>query len=211
MAKKKASKKRFEPAAKGLQRKDVDGRRAPRPSKRTATGRRPASKPLLAPPQPLPAMASMEHTVTVEAPVERVWDVLAQRLSEWWPGGFSALANSEKMVLEPWAGGRLYERGTGGAELLWANVLTVVPNRTLLWVGHIAPGWGGPSLSYAQFALSPAGEGRTEIAFTDTVMGRVDAATRASISDGWRFLLEKALKGFVEGKGRSFYSRSAGT
>ncbi len=67
-----------------------------------------------------PATGSVEPvraTVTVEAPAERAFDVFTRRFDAWWPRthklGAGDLAEG---VLEPWGGGRWYERDTDGCE-----------------------------------------------------------------------------------------------
>ncbi|MEO2010992.1 MAG: hypothetical protein ABGX22_20120, partial [Pirellulaceae bacterium] len=66
--------------------------------------------------------AQCELSVTIEASRQRVWRALNDQLSSWWLPVFHMLGPDSIVTLEPWAGGRLYEK-CGNDELLWYTVL----------------------------------------------------------------------------------------
>jgi uncharacterized protein YndB with AHSA1/START domain len=211
---KKAAKKRFGSVEAAARTKAAPGRRAPKPAptaKRTRPAKtRPVTEPVSAsssaaatpqsPPAPLKPAAQIETIeleVSIAAPIHRVWDALVNELSSWWPKSFHALANAELMTLEARAGGRLFERSSDGAELLWAHVLHIQPNKTLTTVGFIAPPWGGPSMGIVTYNLRENGPA-TVVRVTDAIVGRCERDTADSMVEGWRFLLEQGLRKYIE-------------
>lgn len=72
--------------------------------------------------------AKVRAVATVEAPIERAFQVFTQRCDAWWPRPYR-LGQTERIdvVLEPRAGGRWYERTADGKECDWGKVLAWHP------------------------------------------------------------------------------------
>jgi uncharacterized protein YndB with AHSA1/START domain len=71
-----------------------------------------------------PAASAVRKALTVDVPVEHAFDVFTRRMDAWWPrthhiGG----SPMKEAVLEPFDGGRWYERGDDGSECEWGRVL----------------------------------------------------------------------------------------
>jgi uncharacterized protein YndB with AHSA1/START domain/DNA-binding MarR family transcriptional regulator len=81
-------------------------------------------------------------TITVEAPVSVAFRVFIDQ-GAWWPVKTHHLAEpaGDTVVLEPFPGGRWYERSAGGAECEWGRVLAWEPPHRILLTWQIAPGW----------------------------------------------------------------------
>lgn len=141
---------------------------------------------------------TIELQVIIEAARPRVWKALVAETSRWWPRSFLALPDSRRFVIEPRLGGRVYETSGKGAGAVWYTVSAVVPPSLLAMVGHLAPPFGGPSVSMPRFTLEEDGTRRTIVRLGDAMLGRIDESTRACCEDGWRTLLEKHLKAHVE-------------
>jgi DNA-binding transcriptional ArsR family regulator len=80
-------------------------------------------------------------TVRVNAPLAVAFDVfIGQR---WWPVQTHHLAQpaGTEVVLEPFAGGRWFERGADGAETDWGIVLAWQPPHRILLTFQVSPGW----------------------------------------------------------------------
>jgi uncharacterized protein YndB with AHSA1/START domain len=78
--------------------------------------------------------APVRRAITVEATVERAFDVFTAGFGRWWPASYS-IGNSplKNAVIEPRSGGRWYEVGQDGAECEWGEVLEWdAPSRLLL-------------------------------------------------------------------------------
>jgi uncharacterized protein YndB with AHSA1/START domain len=92
------------------------------------------------------AIPAVRKSVTVNAPVERAFDVFTDGIGTWWPLEQHSLGgeNIERMIFEPRAGGRVYEIRKDGSEGEWADVLTYdrPSSFTLAWRPYERPGEG---------------------------------------------------------------------
>lgn len=83
----------------------------------------------------------ISKSVRVNAPVSVAFDVFVSQ--DWWPVETHHLASSpgHQVVLEPFVGGRWYERTADGTETDWGNVLVWQPPYRLLLTWQVAPDW----------------------------------------------------------------------
>jgi uncharacterized protein YndB with AHSA1/START domain len=66
----------------------------------------------------------VRKSVTVDAAQELAFDVFTARHGTWWPSTYHIGASDyETAVIEPFAGGRWFERGVDGTEADWGKVL----------------------------------------------------------------------------------------
>jgi uncharacterized protein YndB with AHSA1/START domain len=78
---------------------------------------------------------AVRQSVTVPLPVERAFELFVDEFGKWWPKdshhtGGAPLADA---IIEPFEGGRWYERTQEGTESEWGRVLVVErPHRILL-------------------------------------------------------------------------------
>ena len=71
-----------------------------------------------------PSSAAVRKTLTVDVPLEHAFDVFTRRMDAWWPPTHHIGASPmQQAVLEPFDGGRWYERGADGSECEWGRVL----------------------------------------------------------------------------------------
>ena len=108
---------------------------------------------------------SVAKTVTVEAPLNTAFRVFAEQ-HRWWPVATHHLAETagETVVLEPFAGGRWFERAADGTETDWGRVLIWEPPHRLVLTFQIAPGWS--------YQPDPALASEIEVRFTAEAGGR---------------------------------------
>jgi DNA-binding transcriptional ArsR family regulator/uncharacterized protein YndB with AHSA1/START domain len=80
-------------------------------------------------------------TVRVDAPLAVAFEVFIGQA--WWPVATHHLADphGSEVVLEPFAGGRWYERSADGAETDWGSVLAWQPPYRLLLSFQVSPAW----------------------------------------------------------------------
>jgi len=96
--------------------------------------------------------------VTVEAPLERAFRVFVEQFDKIKPREHNLLAvDVAETVLEPRAGGRIYDRGVDGSECQWARVLTYEPPNRVVFSWDINPQW--------QLEPDPAKTSEVEVRF----------------------------------------------
>lgn len=88
------------------------------------------------------SVASVRATVTVDAPIERAFQVFTERCDAWWPRSHR-LGQAERIdvVLEARAGGRWYECTADGRQCDWGKVLAWHPPNRLSLSWQIAIGF----------------------------------------------------------------------
>jgi len=85
---------------------------------------------------------SVRHQVVVEAPIERAFSVFTEDFGSFKPREHNLLGvEIAETVLEPRAGGRLYDRGVDGSECAWARVLVYEPPDRVVISWDIDPRW----------------------------------------------------------------------
>jgi uncharacterized protein YndB with AHSA1/START domain len=107
----------------------------------------------------------VNREITVDAPVERAFQVFAERFDTWWPRSHKiGAADMQEAVLERRTGGRWYERDADGSECEWGTVLAYEPPHRLVLTWQIGPDWQyhADQASEIEVNFTPAGE-RTHV------------------------------------------------
>jgi len=85
---------------------------------------------------------AIQLSIVVEAPLERAFHVFVDDFDQIKPREHNMLAvDIEETVLEPRAGGRIFDRGVDGSECQWARVLAFEPPNRLVFSWDISPRW----------------------------------------------------------------------
>ncbi len=88
------------------------------------------------------AATSVRHEIVVQAPIARAFSVFTDDFGSFKPPEHNMLAvEIAETVLEPRAGGRVYDRGTDGSECQWARVLAYEPPDRVVISWDISPQW----------------------------------------------------------------------
>jgi uncharacterized protein YndB with AHSA1/START domain len=75
-------------------------------------------------------------------PIEFAFRTLTQKMATWWPASHHIGSTPfEEIVVEPFAGGRWFERGANGAECDWGRVLVWEPPKRVVVSWHLQPDW----------------------------------------------------------------------
>ncbi len=100
----------------------------------------------------------IEKTVRVNAPLAVAFEVFIEQ--QWWPVDTHNLAGSpgSEVVLEPFRGGRWYERAPDGTETDWGTVLAWQPPCRLLLTWQVSPRWS--------YEPDPGRAAQIEVTFT---------------------------------------------
>lgn len=110
-------------------------------------------------------IASVRHTITVEAPREHAFEVFTRGIDTWWFRDHSIGTEPLKeVVMEPCKGGRVFERGIHGAECDWGRVLVWEPPSRLVVAWQIGGDW--------RFDPDPARASEYEVRFIEETPAR---------------------------------------
>jgi len=74
----------------------------------------------------------VQQSVHVDCPIEEAFRLFTERFAEWWPLSRCSVTgeDAETCAIEPWEGGRVFERTRSGEESEWGSVtLWDPPNR----------------------------------------------------------------------------------
>jgi uncharacterized protein YndB with AHSA1/START domain len=109
------------------------------------------------------------RSITVPLARAAAFDLFTHRMSEFWPSGHSIGASPfEVVVMEPWVGGRWYERSTDGIECPWGRVLAWEPPSRVVLAWQLNADW----------TYDPGFETEVEVSFTETEPGRTKVGLR---------------------------------
>jgi uncharacterized protein YndB with AHSA1/START domain len=108
---------------------------------------------------------SIQHSIAVEAPIERAFEVFTRDFGAFKPAEHNLLSVPiAETIFEPFAGGYLYDRGTDGSECRWARVVAYEPPERVLLTWNIGPTW--------QVETDPAKVSEWEVRFTAEAANR---------------------------------------
>jgi len=129
----------------------------------------------------------VKHSIVVEAPIARAFEVFTQDFGSFKPPAHNLLrVEIAETVFEPRVGGYLYDRGVDGSECRWARVLAYDPPNRVVLTWNISPRW--------QIESDPEKVSEWEVRFTSETPER----TRVEIEhrklerhgDGWEGVRE---------------------
>jgi uncharacterized protein YndB with AHSA1/START domain len=147
---------------------------------------------------------AVRASITVEVPQKRAFEVFTTGMSSWWPLDTHHIgdADAAEAVVEPFVGGRYFERGVDGSECDWGRVAAWEPPDRLVLLWMLSREWGfDPDESHATevevlfVAESPT---RTRVELSHSGFERMPHGDeiRASVASdgGWRGLLDLFAK-----------------
>jgi uncharacterized protein YndB with AHSA1/START domain len=129
-------------------------------------------------------------SVTVPVAPAEAFRIYTERPAEWLPPEHTFIRDPQSIIMEPWAGGRFYERGADGAEVTRGTIVEWAPPGRLAVTWRIGPNWQPvfddehASVIVAEF--SPAGADATEVTATYTHLdrhGEMAGLIRSAISN----------------------------
>lgn len=117
------------------------------------------------------------HSIVVQAPVQRAYDVFVSRFGDFKPRTHNMLAVPiAETVLEPYVGGHIYDRGIDGTECRWARILELDPPTRLVFSWDISPSWQVESdldrTSRVTVTFTADGADRTRVELTHDQLDR---------------------------------------
>ena len=134
--------------------------------------------------------AAPRVSVTVPAPPADAFRIYTERQIEWQPSEHLTLREPESIVMEPRVGGRFYERGADGTEVVRGTITEWEPPGRLAVTWRIGPGWqpapDDENASVIVVEFIPVGPDSTEVVFTYTHLeqhGEMAPVLRAAIGN----------------------------
>jgi len=149
------------------------------------------------------APAAIRKTITVNAPIERAFEVFATRMGDWWHKEHSIAKETTQVdvVIEPRAGGRWLEKGADGSEHQWGRVLAYDPPHRLVLAWQLDREFAyDPRLETTVEVTFEKRDGATLVTFEHRDLERMGGGTVElfeSMDGGWGMLLD-LYKGAAE-------------
>ncbi|AKF04435.1 SRPBCC family protein [Sandaracinus amylolyticus] len=86
---------------------------------------------------------SVRKVLTVHAPREIAWRVFTREMGTWWPLAQYKIGRAKAVdaIIEPFVGGRWFERGEDGSTCDWGRVLAWEPPGRLVLSWDISADW----------------------------------------------------------------------
>lgn len=136
------------------------------------------------------ALPPVRASITVAAPPERAWQVYTEQYGRWYPKEhFIGSQPADDLLIEPYEGGRWYERQADGSEPVWGHVLTWQPPSRLVLSWEVGGDWkhdpdrGHASEVEVLFSAVPGGT-RVDLEHRDLARhGDGAASIAAGVSD----------------------------
>ena len=154
-----------------------------------------------------PATVSVHKSVVVNVPREHAFDVFTKQICNWWPLKTHTIGSqpAQSAVIEPFEGGRWYEKGVGGEECDWGHVLVWEPPARLVLSWEISCDWQADStistLVEVQFIEEGENATRVELDHRQLEHYGDNAEKMRSIFDsegGWTGLLEQYRQAAIQ-------------
>ena len=142
---------------------------------------------------------SVKKSINIQAAQDIVWRVFTEKMRTWWPLAYYKIgtANAIDAVIEPFLGGRWYERGDDGSTCDWGTVLVWEPYSRLVLSWDISADFQyDPNLkTELELRFIPEGRNGTRVElehrYLDRYGARRDEMRRIYDSEGdWGKLLQ---------------------
>lgn len=150
--------------------------------------------------KPIPPV--MREILVAVTPAE-AFDAFTASIGKWWPSATHSMSSgvckapSKDVIMEPRAGGRLYEIMANGEESLWGTVTDWAPGERVGFTWHV----GRPPEEHTNVEVSfRASEAGTKVILTHSNwerLGEAAADTRKGYDSGWVGVFDGAYGDFV--------------
>jgi DNA-binding transcriptional ArsR family regulator/uncharacterized protein YndB with AHSA1/START domain len=120
--------------------------------------------------EPMQPELKVTKSIVVDVPPKRAFDFFLQQ-ERWWPIATHHMAEppGETAVLEPFVGGRWYERARDGSETDWGTVLAFEPPHRILLSWRMSADWtcepDPDRASEIEVTFFPDGRNRTRVVY----------------------------------------------
>lgn len=143
--------------------------------------------------------APIRQSVLVDCPIEDAFRLFTEQFAEWWPLAVYSITGeeAENCAIEPWVGGRVFERTRSGEELEWGSVIAWDPPAHLEFTWHPGePGARSPTVD-VEFHVEADGTRVTLIHTGWDAPGVPACALQADYTAQWSAILKRCFSEFV--------------
>lgn len=142
----------------------------------------------------------MNDPVVVEVAVKRepqmAFDLFARRIADWWPltthslGASRSVNPAKTVILEPHAGGRIYEIAEDGSEEAWGTVTDWQPGEFIAFTWHVGRAPDLATRVSVHFRRGDAGGTLMTLTHDNwQALGDEASGVRAQYATGWHAML----------------------
>jgi uncharacterized protein YndB with AHSA1/START domain len=143
----------------------------------------------------------MAHEITVPVPPERAFAVFTEGMTTWWPPEYTWAHNTlDHIEVEPFEGGRCFERGPDGFSCDWGRVVRCEPPARIAFTWQISPQRvpqpDPAQASIVEVRFTPQGEAGTRVELDHRHFSRHGAGAEGyeaamNSPQGWPLLLDR--------------------
>jgi uncharacterized protein YndB with AHSA1/START domain len=143
----------------------------------------------------VPLLPPVVKTLVVARAQADAFRLYTAEIAKWWPAATHSLGQAKvaEVVLEPRAGGRLFERWHDGTENLWGTILVWEPPHRLVHSWHVAT--DREHASEVELRFGALGSQRTRVTLEhrhwERMSGERAPAVRESYEGGWEIVLRQ--------------------
>ncbi len=137
-----------------------------------------------------PPATSIRHSIVVEAPIEKAFQVFTEGFGRFKPPEHSILGGDiAETVFEPRVGGHVFDRGVDGRVCRWARVLAYEPPHRVVISWDISPHWqieaDHDKTSEVEVRFVPESATRTRVELESTATLNATARAGKLSAKGW--------------------------
>jgi uncharacterized protein YndB with AHSA1/START domain len=142
--------------------------------------------------------APIQQSVRVDCPIEDAFRLFTAGFGEWWPLASYSITGeeAENCAIEPWVGGRVFERTRSGEEREWGSVTAWDPPRQVAFTWHPETRDDHQNVDI-EFCVEADG---TRVTLTHSGWDRASVqacAARADYQAQWSVILKRCFAEFV--------------
>ncbi|MBD1379013.1 SRPBCC domain-containing protein [Metabacillus arenae] len=137
----------------------------------------------------------IEQEVLIEAPRERVFKALTEKVEDWWEFRLAPKGIPSRLTLDPVPGGYFIEKWGEQEGAVWGNVYFVNAPEEIRLHGHLGM-QGAVNSSYTYRLIEK--DGATSLQLSHTASGVIEDGWENEHTEGWKHLLSNLLKKYVE-------------
>lgn len=135
--------------------------------------------------------------VEINASADRVWSLLNDDSSSWFPSSYHSSATTKGFIMEQFVGGRFYEDyGNGNGKLL-GTVVVLEARRKVTVEGAVTPDFGGPATQLFTIEIEDTAVG-CKLKFDDSLFGHLPDEVLEGRQGAFKQLFGEFLKAAAE-------------